>query len=186
MALIKCIECGNQVSDQAKSCPECGCPFEQQKIEKKIICFECENEYSLSKKSCPKCGAPNNKRSKYGIGDLSPNDEKVREKVLELFKKLKKRKKIISIIFGGGLVYLFLLNLFSQNNQYQRQPIIIQPPVTPSSPPIKVPTISKDALCNTCRIMGDCSFMPGCSTQTTCTQQWDAITGSFKTICNSF
>lgn len=27
MALITCPECGNQVSDQAKSCPRCGHPF---------------------------------------------------------------------------------------------------------------------------------------------------------------
>ena len=28
MALIYCTECGNQVSDKAKSCPNCGCPIE--------------------------------------------------------------------------------------------------------------------------------------------------------------
>ena len=27
MALIKCPECSKQVSDQAKSCPSCGCPI---------------------------------------------------------------------------------------------------------------------------------------------------------------
>lgn len=26
-ALIKCPECGHQVSDKARSCPECGYPF---------------------------------------------------------------------------------------------------------------------------------------------------------------
>jgi hypothetical protein len=29
MALIKCLECGKEVSDKAKSCINCGCPFEQ-------------------------------------------------------------------------------------------------------------------------------------------------------------
>ena len=28
MALIKCSECGNEVSDRAKSCPKCGCPIQ--------------------------------------------------------------------------------------------------------------------------------------------------------------
>ena len=28
MALIKCTECGAMISDQAKSCPKCGCPVE--------------------------------------------------------------------------------------------------------------------------------------------------------------
>lgn len=27
MALIKCPECGNEVSDKAASCPRCGCPI---------------------------------------------------------------------------------------------------------------------------------------------------------------
>ena len=28
MALIKCIECGKEVSDRASCCPNCGCPIE--------------------------------------------------------------------------------------------------------------------------------------------------------------
>ena len=28
MAMIKCPECGKDVSDKAKSCPHCGCPIE--------------------------------------------------------------------------------------------------------------------------------------------------------------
>ena len=30
MALINCSECGHQVSDKAKTCPNCGCPIETQ------------------------------------------------------------------------------------------------------------------------------------------------------------
>lgn len=29
MALIKCPECGKEVSDKAKTCPNCGCPLEE-------------------------------------------------------------------------------------------------------------------------------------------------------------
>lgn len=29
MALIKCPECGKEISNRAKSCPNCGCPIEQ-------------------------------------------------------------------------------------------------------------------------------------------------------------
>lgn len=29
MALITCIECGKEVSDKAKSCPNCGCPIDE-------------------------------------------------------------------------------------------------------------------------------------------------------------
>lgn len=28
MALLKCIDCGNSVSDKANACPQCGCPIE--------------------------------------------------------------------------------------------------------------------------------------------------------------
>jgi hypothetical protein len=28
MALVKCIECGSEISDRALSCPSCGCPSE--------------------------------------------------------------------------------------------------------------------------------------------------------------
>lgn len=31
MAMIKCNECHKEISDQAKSCPYCGCPSEHQK-----------------------------------------------------------------------------------------------------------------------------------------------------------
>lgn len=29
MALIKCTECGKEISDKASVCPNCGCPVEQ-------------------------------------------------------------------------------------------------------------------------------------------------------------
>ena len=29
MALIKCPECGKEISDQATACPNCGCPVKQ-------------------------------------------------------------------------------------------------------------------------------------------------------------
>ncbi len=32
MALINCIDCGERVSDRAKSCPKCGCPIERRKL----------------------------------------------------------------------------------------------------------------------------------------------------------
>ena len=29
MALIKCPECGKEISDKAKTCPNCGCPIKK-------------------------------------------------------------------------------------------------------------------------------------------------------------
>lgn len=33
MALIKCVECGKEISDKAYACPNCGCPAEYQSLE---------------------------------------------------------------------------------------------------------------------------------------------------------
>ncbi len=35
MSLIKCEECGNEISDMATSCPHCGCPIEEEQEEEK-------------------------------------------------------------------------------------------------------------------------------------------------------
>ena len=43
MALIKCSECGKEISSKAKSCPNCGCPIndESNLPKKKIIIKKC-------------------------------------------------------------------------------------------------------------------------------------------------
>lgn len=53
MALIKCSECGRDVSDKASACPHCGNP-----LTPKIFCEDCGNEVSPNDKVCPKCGCP--------------------------------------------------------------------------------------------------------------------------------
>ena len=44
MALIKCSECGKEISSKAKSCPNCGNPMNQQSQQEEYLC-------------CPKCGS---------------------------------------------------------------------------------------------------------------------------------
>ena len=53
MALIKCSECGHEVSDKASVCPNCGCP-----IEKGLVCNDCGYSLSPTDKTCPNCGCP--------------------------------------------------------------------------------------------------------------------------------
>lgn len=53
MALIKCKECGHEISDKASTCPNCGCP-----IEKGFVCKECGNPISTTDAICPNCGCP--------------------------------------------------------------------------------------------------------------------------------
>ena len=44
MALIKCPECGKEISDKAMACPNCGNPMNQQSQQEEYLC-------------CPKCGS---------------------------------------------------------------------------------------------------------------------------------
>lgn len=71
MALIKCIECGHEVSDKASYCPQCGAP-----VEKKRQCTECGNFVSMNAQICPICGFPlrliNN--FPYIVNNITSND----------------------------------------------------------------------------------------------------------------
>ena len=53
MALIKCSECGQMVSDKAEACPHCGCP-----VEEPMTCPECGQAVNEGDAYCLKCGCP--------------------------------------------------------------------------------------------------------------------------------
>lgn len=53
MALVKCNECGQMISDKAKSCIKCGAP-----VEKSVYCGECGGEMRATDEICPICGCP--------------------------------------------------------------------------------------------------------------------------------
>ena len=56
MSLIKCSDCGKEISDMSTSCIHCGRP-----VEKKVYCRECGSELSSSNSRCNNCGyQPNN------------------------------------------------------------------------------------------------------------------------------
>lgn len=50
MALIKCSECGKEMSDHAKMCPNCGCDNNI------MFCPECDKQLSTKASMCPNCG----------------------------------------------------------------------------------------------------------------------------------
>lgn len=54
MALIKCTECGREVSDKAASCPGCGAPINN--TFKKKYCKHCGSLIDKECIVCPKCG----------------------------------------------------------------------------------------------------------------------------------
>lgn len=62
MALITCTECGREISDKAKKCPNCGCPIQvakkkENRTENAIIeCPECHKAVNADTVVCPYCG----------------------------------------------------------------------------------------------------------------------------------
>lgn len=59
MALIKCPECGKEVSNKAAACPYCGMPFMEmeESLLSKYVCLKCGERLPENVMSCPKCGA---------------------------------------------------------------------------------------------------------------------------------
>lgn len=55
MALIKCCECGKEISDKSTQCIHCGCPIEEIKV---LYCEECGNIIKANDEYCKKCGCP--------------------------------------------------------------------------------------------------------------------------------
>lgn len=51
MALINCKECGQTISDAAKTCPHCGAP-----VIKDVYCPKCGKKVPENVKFCPDCG----------------------------------------------------------------------------------------------------------------------------------
>lgn len=78
MALVKCISCGNEVSDKADCCPKCGAKIEIVKEDKidvvNKICKECGQEIDLNTGICTNCGY-----------DSSKIQQKKKEKKKKLF-----------------------------------------------------------------------------------------------------
>lgn len=69
MALIKCSECGNEISSNAKTCPHCG---KKNEIE---ICPECGNKVKEEDINCPKCGYPLRKKNTTSV--ITENLDKI-------------------------------------------------------------------------------------------------------------
>lgn len=60
--IIKCPNCGKEISDKASKCVYCGTVFNEQKeTEKEMLCQECGKTVYESDKLCPYCGCPTSK-----------------------------------------------------------------------------------------------------------------------------
>lgn len=59
MSLIECPECGKQISDKAKSCPNCGCPIKEfSESQETIVPTELSEDDKPEMFRCVKCNKP--------------------------------------------------------------------------------------------------------------------------------
>lgn len=105
MALIKCPECGQEISDKAKTCIHCGKVFVEEEYEKEIRCSECGEILSEMDEICQNCGCP--VENKIDDGIVKPQQVEVAS-----IKMAQKTKKIIIgiiitiiICISGGVGY---------------------------------------------------------------------------------
>ena len=101
MAMIKCLECGAEISSLAKICPKCGAP-----VEKRTICEDCGTEILESMETCPKCGCPN--------PNFFQNHNNIANNTFSSIKKTKKSTpqkilSIISLIIGILMIFLSIV-----------------------------------------------------------------------------
>ncbi|MEY8329744.1 zinc ribbon domain-containing protein [Lachnospiraceae bacterium 48-33] len=88
MALIKCSECGGEISDKAKKCIHCGKVFvEETPVKEEIKCSECGEILTETAEICPNCGCP---VEKFKNDEVKPQQVEVAS-----VKITKKTKKII-------------------------------------------------------------------------------------------
>lgn len=101
MALIKCSECGKEISDKSKTCIHCGCPVEN---ETKYYCEECGKEILKTDKVCSNCGCPIDNKISDDIIVVSKRD-----KSLEIFKKIYPK-------FFGFIILISIIVIFIMEN----------------------------------------------------------------------
>lgn len=68
MAIIKCPECGHQVSDKAPTCPSCGVEI----AGKVVRCHQCGAIYFMEHDACPICSYPNTRQKRENSANTTP------------------------------------------------------------------------------------------------------------------
>jgi ribosomal protein L40E len=134
MALIHCLECGNEVSDKAEFCPKCGAPVktenseilneDEKKIEEvlqhKKRCEECGAELEAEETVCHECGCP--------VSEKTDSEEALKENISEdvsgteeLVEKPKNKFIRWGIIGALSIFIVFLIVAGVKDQQKQKE-----------------------------------------------------------------
>ena len=92
MALIKCPECGQEISDKAANCPHCGVQI--------FACPECGQVSAGNPRVCPKCGYMNTAKPSVvpaREGETDTENEKSTDVVEQWLKANPREKKWFSV-----------------------------------------------------------------------------------------
>lgn len=95
MALIKCEDCGKEISDKSSACIHCGCP-----IILKRKCEECGQDINDNDKVCSYCGCPIEEfQKKDNLKNKKPFKDLTKEEKLYIFGK--KNEEIENMKYFG-------------------------------------------------------------------------------------
>ena len=103
MALIKCPDCGKEISDKAEKCIYCGKVFIQKA---KIYCTECGAEIPDGANCCQVCGCP--------VGSENQTDSEPQKVEVTGIKITRKIRKFI--VTGAALLLIVVLALLIGTN----------------------------------------------------------------------
>ena len=117
MAIIKCSNCGKEVSDKANACPQCGqnLTVEQESVEetKHLFCEECGTPVAENAEMCPNCGCPLS-------GKQEERNIPQKEEITAIKEPLPKKKRKNIIIIAAALL-VAIVAAFVGNGLHQQK-----------------------------------------------------------------
>lgn len=112
MAIIKCPECGHDVSDKAPRCPSCGVEI----LGNLTICPQCGTKYLLSQKICPKCNHQNTPNSLQIPQQTTPGSGKNNKLYITIIIGV---FVLIAIAITGIYIYKSQNNINREKDEYE-------------------------------------------------------------------
>lgn len=108
MAMVKCPECGGEISDKAKKCIHCGKVLIEEGLSKKF-CSECGKEVSIDAAECPFCGFPFEDEKVTGNNRVTVKSENNNSK------KVKKVIIPVAIVAVIAIIAVLIFNVMRNN-----------------------------------------------------------------------